>query len=697
MQTQSGSLLRSQFLRILLMATLALQIGCSPGPSAPDGQWPQGGRNEDAAYFSPLKTLAETNVDQLGQAWEFTNFVVRGRTHRGMETTPLVVGRVMYVTGPWSVVYALDATTGEEIWRYDPEVDGGYARRGCCDVVNRGVAVDDGIVYIATYDGYLVALHANTGKPIWKSDTFIDRSRSYTSTGAPRVAGGNVVIGNAGAEMGVRGYISAYDLKSGKLSWRFFTVPAAPETGDETPDVAEARKTWSTDSRWDLGGGGTVWDSMVYDREENNLIIGTGNGMPHPAWSRSPGGGDNLYLSSIVAIDAATGRKKWHYQTTPADSWDYTATQNLILATLKIGGADRKVVMQAPKNGFFYVIDRINGKLISADKYTHVTWADRVDLATGRPVLAPVSDYSKKPTIVWPSEFGGHNWQPMAFSASTGLVYIPVLEMPMKHETAPQSYKPFSLIQGSIPSGRPFDAQDAALMKGQPKSAAQSVLKAWDPVARKVVWASRPGPFGNGGVLATAGNLTVQGGIDGYLYIYRSTTGKLLRRIYIGTAIMAAPMTYAVDGQQYLAITAGLGGSLGVERLDGMVSFERENRERLLVFKLGGGAVSIPPRVTPQALRSAPKEYRGTAAQVAQGRRLFGDHCSACHGAEGHANNFPNLWNLPPEIHAAFNDIVLRGAFKDAGMADFSDVLTKEDARDIHAYISEPLKESRGP
>lgn len=650
--------------------------------------WPQFGGDASGAYYSPADQINASNLDKLGLAFEFTDFEVRGRTHRGLEATPIVVGKTMYLTGPWSVVYALDAQTGRERWRYDPHVDGAYARRSCCDAVNRGVAVHDGLVYVASLDGYLVALDAANGNVRWRADTFIDRSRSYTSTGAPRIAGHVVVIGNGGAEMGVRGYVSAYDLASGKLAWRFFIVPGDPAKGDESPDVTMARRTWSPRSRWDLGGGGTAWDSMIYDPDTNLLVVGTGNGMPHPAWLRSPGGGDNLFLSSIVALDAGTGRLRWHYQTTPGDSWDYTATQNLIFADLTIEGRPRKVVMQAPKNGFFYVLDRATGKLLSADKYTAVTWADYVDLATGRPVLTGQGDYSKSPRIVWPSEFGGHSWHPMSFSPRTGLVYIPVLETPMKFTTAAQPYMPYSVLQGDVTASPPFRAGDPALAGPQPRPVMQSRLVAWDPIRRRVAWSTGAGIFWRGGALSTGSGLTVEGDAAGYLSFYDSKDGRLVRKIFVGTAIMAAPMTYSIDGQQFIAVLAGMGGALNLEYPVGSVARDRDNSERLLVFRLGGGAILLPTRSTPGPMQPAADKYRGTDVEAASGEKLFDAHCAACHGDQFTVGGYPNLWNLPPEVHQSFDQIVLAGAFQDAGMASFADVLSTRDAHAIHAWIS---------
>lgn len=651
---------------------------------------------DETAHYYRSGQVDAGNVKALGVAWEFDGFVVRGRTHRGVEATPIVVGETMYVSGPWSVVYALDARTGRLRWQYDPNVDGAFARRTCCDVVNRGVAVDDGTVFVATLDGYLAALDAATGQPRWKTDTIIDRSRSYAITGAPRIAGPNILIGNGGAEMGVRGYVSAYDRETGKLAWRFFTVPGDPARGDEHPEITAARKTWSKDSRWDLGGGGTVWDSIVYDPDTRIAFIGTGNGMPHPAWTRSPGGGDNLYLSSILALDARTGRLRWHYQTTPGDSWDYTATQNMVLADLIVAGRTRKVIMQAPKNGFFYVLDRVTGELLSAEKFTTVTWADRVDLKTGRPVVAEQGNFAKAPKLVWPSEAGGHNWPPMSFSPETRLVYIPVLEAPMTFEVTPEPYRPYSVIQGSTgvfpPAGEPpaDNAGLRALVAGQPSPKFNAVLKAWDPVRQKVAWTSPALPFWSGGTMATASGLVMQGSADGYLTIYEARTGKRLHRVNLGTGIMASPMSYTIDETEYIAVTAGFGGALNAEYPPGSAARRYENRERLVVFKLRGRAPTLPPARREGAFTVAPARYHGDAAAVARGRRLFVQHCERCHGGAQTVGGYPNLWKMAPETHAAFDQIVTGGALTYAGMASFSDVLTPRDVKDIHAYVATP-------
>jgi quinohemoprotein ethanol dehydrogenase len=685
--------LRHPVRSVLLFAATLLLAACNRQVSAPPAmtEWMR-----ETAHYSLGRQIDAGNVDKLGVAWEFADFVRRGRTNRGVEATPVFHDGLLYMVGPWNVVYALDAKTGQEKWRYDPEVAGEYGRRTCCDVVSRGVAVEDGRVYVATLDGYLIALDSKTGKPLWKSDTFTDRSRSLAITGAPRIAGKVVVIGNGGGEMGVRGYASGFDKQTGKLAWRFFVVPGDPKAGpDESPEVTEARKTWDPKSTWDLGGGGGPWDSIVYDPDTNIVFVGTGNGSPHPGWSRSPSGGDNLYLSSIVALDADTGRKKWHYQTTPHDSWDYTATQNMILADLDVGGRQRKVILQAPKNGFFYMLDRVTGELLSAEKFTTVTWADRVDLKTGRPVLNPQGDYSKGIKLIWPSESGGHNWPPMSYSETTGLVYIPLHESGETFQRTPMPYKPYSIVQGStstIPALMGPNDTAPAILKGQPKPNFNDRLLAWDPVKAKAVWTSEALPYWSGGTATTAGGLVFMGSADGFLAVYDGRTGKVLRRIQTGTGIMASPLAYEIDGTQYVAVAAGFGGAFGGYFAKDTAAARWENKARLIVFKLDGKPVTLPaPRVeAPES--PAPAKYRGTAAQVANGARLFDYHCARCHSDASGAGNYPNLWRLPPATHEAFEAIVLKGIFADAGMASFADVVSPKDARDIHAYLAEPRK-----
>jgi len=380
------------------------------------GNWVTHGRTYSEQRYSPLAKIDAGNVKQLGLAW-----FVDLDTHRGQEATPLIIDGVVYSTSAWSKVQAISATTGELLWQYDPKVPGETGVKACCDTVNRGVAAYQGKLYLGTLDGRLIAIDAATGKEMWSVVT-VDQSKSYTITGAPRVIKGKVIIGNGGAEFGVRGYISAYDAESGKMLWRFYTVPGDPSQPFEAPILAEAAKTWHGEW-WKLGGGGTVWDSMAYDPELDLLYIGTGNGSPWNQQYRSPGGGDNLFLSSVVALKPDTGEYVWHYQSTPGETWDFTATQHIVLADLTIDGQPRKVLMQAPKNGFFYVVDRTNGKLISAKPFVPVNWALEIDLKTGRPVEDPAARFMnpKQPALVMPGPYGAHNWQPMSFSPQTGL------------------------------------------------------------------------------------------------------------------------------------------------------------------------------------------------------------------------------------------------------------------------------------
>ena len=426
-----------------------------------EGQnWMSHGRSYDEQRHSPLKQINTDNVEKLGLAWQFKLDV-----DRGTEATPIVVDGVMYTTGAFSIVYALDARSGELLWKYDPQVAKAVAGKGCCGPVNRGVAVWKGKVYVGAYDGRLIALDASSGKPVWSTQT-VDSSQNYTVTGAPRIIKGQVIIGNGGAELGVRGYVSAYDAGTGELNWRFYTVPGDPAQPPEDAAMKLARPTWFGDSYHLGGGGGTVWDSMAYDPELDLLYIGTGNGSPWNIKYRSEGKGDNLFLSSIVALRPQTGEYVWHYQTTPGDTWDYTATQHIVLADLQINGKLRKVAMQAPKNGFFYVLDRKTGELISAKNFVPTNWASHVDLKTGRPVLTGEADYSSEPKLVTPSAFGAHNWQPMSYNPETGLVYIPAQITAMLYEDFGQrpAVAPNLWNVGVAPLRLPDDAAALAAM-----------------------------------------------------------------------------------------------------------------------------------------------------------------------------------------------------------------------------------------
>ncbi|HTT83278.1 MAG TPA: PQQ-dependent dehydrogenase, methanol/ethanol family [Rhizomicrobium sp.] len=652
-------------------------------------EWLLDGRDFANGRFSPLNQVNEGNAARLGFAWEFRGFLSRGGIHHGMESNPVLVDGVLYFSGPWGNAYAVDARSGKLLWTYDAHADGQSARNACCDVVNRGVAVWKGRVYVASLDGRLAALDARSGRPVWCVDTIVDRKFNTTVDGAPHVAGDNILIGNAGADMGSRGYVSAYDAATGRLAWRFWAVPGDPKKGpDETPEVTFARRSWAKDTRWDLGGGGDPWDSMVYDPRTGLAYLGLGNGGPLPRWLRSPAGGDNLFLSSIVAVDAKTGRMKWYYQETPGDSWDYTATAPIVLADLRWKGRLRHVLMQAPKNGMFYILDRETGELLSAKPFTTVSWNDGIDRKTGRPHVTARADYSRSPRIIWPGSAGGHGWQPMSFDPATGLVYLPVYDAPTRYQTvAVAKFQPGGFNNGAAGMFPPFDARDMTDTPGAPPPHMEGRLKAWNPQTGTAEWVSPALPFLVGGTLSTAGGLVFEGNADGNLSVYGAKDGKLLKRIFTGTAIMAAPISYMVDGVQYVAVLAGAGGPQNVSWAPNNAAFRYENFERLLIFRLDGGAVPLPPRAIPPLREPLPRRMAVNAETLARGQRLFEQQCARCHQEGGGRGAYPDLWNMPRPVADAFDDIVYRGALRYFGMGNFSDSLSKTDVAAIKAFI----------
>ncbi|WP_242091742.1 PQQ-dependent dehydrogenase, methanol/ethanol family [Aestuariivivens sediminicola] len=657
--------------------------------------WVSLGRNFMQQHHSPLDQINEQNVSELGFAWEYDARSKRGRVPRGLEATPFVVDGIMFTSGAWGVVYALNAKSGEEIWRYDPTVDASYNRRACCDVVNRGVAVWKGKVYVGTIDGYLVCLDAENGKVIWRKDTFTDRSRSYTITGPPQIANDVVVIGNSGAEFGVRGYITAFDLEKGEQVWRFYTVPGDPSKAFEHPEMEWASKTWDINSDWETAGGGTVWGELAYDPELNLLYVGTGNSSPYPIWFRSPNGGDNLFLCSILAINPDNGRLVWHYQAVPGEIWDYTNTMNIVLANLEIGGKERKVLMQAPKNGFFYVIDRETGELLSAEKYTAANWASHIDLKTGRPVKTEQGWYKDEPKLVVPSLAGGHSWQPMSYSPQTGLVYIPEIVSPFIYKSV-DSFKFKKLTFGTgldySGAGPPFSEATRKYLKGQSDTVRKNILKAWDPVEQKMVWQiEHMIPGGNGGILSTNGNLVFQGTNTGHLKVYNAETGLILKEIETGTGIMAAPMTYAINGEQYIAVMAGFGGNdLAFGTKDKRAAFRKyQNYGRILAFKLGGKKTPLPPAASNLAVPKPPN-MKIDQTLAGKGESIFENYCISCHQAGYDYNwysQYPNLAKLSEPTYRLLNDIVLKGIYSQNGMASFADVLEESDVEAIKHFL----------
>ncbi len=657
-------------------------VNANTNTDTADIEWRQHGLNAAETRFSTLRDINSDNVATLGLDWYFDY-----PTARGMEATPLVVDGVIYTTGSWSMVFAHDARSGELLWFHDPKVPREWAVHLCCDVVNRGVAYAEGKIISGTLDGRLIALDAESGDILWEVQT-TDRTRPYSITGAPRIVKGRAIIGNGGSELGVRGYVSAYELDSGDMAWRFHTVPGNPEDGFENDAMRAAAETWKGGPWWEIGGGGTVWDSMAYDPELDLLYIGVGNGAPWNHQIRSPGGGDNLYLSSIVALKPDDGSYVWHYQTTPGDSWDYTATQHMILADLELDGRLRKVIMQAPKNGFFYVLDRSTGELLSAQPYAGVTWASHIDMKTGRPVENETARYEETNTgLHLPGPIGAHNWHPMSYSPDTGLVYIPKQDVPYVFANDPDfRYRPGYWNTGTdaLPAAMPDDPETKAAVLGLVKGA----IVAWDPVAATPRWQiQHAGPW-NGGLLSTAGNLLFQGNSGGYFAAYRADNGEELWRFDAQTGVMAAPVTYRLDGAQYVAVVTGWGGSLALVGGEALTAGPMPNRSRLLVFRLG--ADNQLPALTTSPLVFDPPELTASAAQLLDGQRNYLTFCVFCHGdgaVSGGAT--PDLRAMTAETHERWDSIVRGGSHWQNGMAGFAGVLDEQQSENIRQYTIE--------
>ncbi|MBB6228961.1 PQQ-dependent dehydrogenase, methanol/ethanol family [Polymorphobacter multimanifer] len=659
--------------------------------AADPGNWMTHGGTYAEQRFANLDQITAANVDKLGLAWSYEL-----DTNRGQEATPLVIDGVMYTTTAWSKVVALDAATGKELWTYDPEVPKDRGHAACCDVVNRGVAAWNGMLFLGALDGRLIALDAATGKVKWSTVT-IDQSQPYTITGAPRVVKGMVMIGNGGAELGVRGYVSAYDAMTGKKVWRFYTIPGDPSKGPDgevSDEVlrAKAGDTWSG-KYWQAGGGGTVWDAIVYDQELDQLYIGVGNGSPWNHKVRSDGKGDNLFLSSVVALNPDTGKYLWHYQGTPGDTWDFTQTQPITLATLPIEGKKRKVLMQAPKNGFFYVIDRENGKLISAKGFVPQTWTTGVDMATGRPIEVAGQRYPDKTTaLVSPSALGAHNWHPMAFSPQTGLVYLPAQEIPGAYKTdTGYSHKQGAWnLAVAWALNAPTNSLEAtrttrAMLKGQ--------LVAWDPVKQQEAWRVQyDGPW-NGGALATAGNLVFQGNAKGGFQAFDAANGKTLWSFSSERGIGAGPISYMVGDTQYVAVMAGYGGAWGMAGglPDGPQRIQPNGR--VLVFKLGG-TEKLPAYESPELAPPNPPKDRFTKAQIATGKDIYEGNCGICHGGGARSSG------LVPDLRRAralsepklWSEVVHGGLLREQGMVSFAKWFSKSEIEAVRAYVGEQAK-----
>ncbi len=653
--------------------------------------WLSYGGTYDEQRFSRLKNITQDNVKDLGVAWTYDL-----ETSRGVEATPIIVDGIMYVTGAWSIVYALDAKTGEELWVYNPEVSGEDAAKGCCDVINRGVAVHKGKVIVGVFDGRLEALDAKTGKVVWSTLT-VDKSMPYTITGAPRVVKDKVLIGNGGAELGVRGYVSAYDVNTGDLAWRFYTTPNPNKEPDGAASdevfASKANATWGDSGKWKTeGGGGTVWDSIIYDTVNDSVIFGVGNASPWNPKLRDPeGNGDNFFLSSIVAVDADTGKYKWHFQTTPRDQFDFTATQSLILADLPIGadGKPRRVVMQAPKNGFYYVLDAKTGEFISGKPFVNLmTWASGLD-ANGRPIENPNARNWENGFVNIPGPMGAHNWHPMAYNPQTKLAYIPAQQVPQLLKSNPDADNDKKMrwnvglqYEAGVPPVYPKGTLDFIRkdFKGN--------LLAWDPVKQEARWSVEHSGPGNGGVLTTASNLVFQGNIGGELVAYNAETGDKLWAKQANSGVVAPPSTYAIDGEQYIAIATGWGGGWALNYGVGWPKAVTPDVGHVIVFKLGG--TGDVPEIPENGIVMSPKgDAFGDDALKMHGLQKYAENCMVCHGPLVVSSGvIPDLrWSYQTADKESWNDIVIGGALTDNGMVSFSEYLSADDAEAIRAYI----------
>jgi len=633
--------------------------------------WAGFGYNYTEQRYSPLDQINTETVARLGVNW-----VLDLPGDRSLVATPLVVDGVIYFTGTFSHTRAVDARTGKVLWEYDPKsVEHAGDRLRVMWDQNKGPAYWNGKLIISTIDGRLIALDAKTGKPLWETMT-VDPRRSYYITGAPKVFRGKVLIGNGGTEQeAARGYVTAYDAETGEQAWRFWIVPGNPADGFENKAMEMAAKTW-TGEWWKVGGGGNAWHGFTYDPEFNTVYIGTGNGSPWNQKIRSPGGGDNLFLCSIVALDADTGEYKWHYQTVPGETWDYNSNMDIVLADLKYGEQTIKALMHAPKNGFVYVLNRANGELLSAEKIAKVTWAERIDLKTGRPVENPAARYGDGEELVWPSPFGAHSWHAMSYNPNTGLVYIPTIEMPAMWRDGGVDFKAWTSPHFYVNVGVEFGTDDT------PADYGEAYLQAWDPIKNVSVWKQKLPPQWNPGTMTTAGNLVFEGRADGTFVAYNATDGEILWTIDLGSGISAPPVTYTVDGKQYIALLVGWGGA-GL--ISGTLAAQHGwkygvHPRRLYTFALDGTG-KVPPSPPPAFAKPVdPKDFVIDEEKAAYGLHLYAQSCFLCHGGGAvSGGNAPDLRESPIVLSKdAFEDVLINGAKRANGMPRMPGYTDKE-------------------
>ncbi len=640
--------------------------------------WLVKGGNAKGQHYTPVAAINDGNVAELSLAWA-TNIPAPD----GIAATPIVVDGTIYVSAAYSVAYALDGTTGEVLWSYDPDVrsrlvqDPGmsWAARA-----SRGLAVWGGRVYLTTADCRLVALDAKNGEKDWSVQT-CDIQQGYGISDSPYVGGGKVFVGNNGSESGFRnrGYVSAYDAASGEMLWRFFIVPSSNAEENTTPALRMAAKTWTGDALETYGGGGSAWNEMTYDPESGLLFFGTGGALPYSWHVRSPDGGDNLFTSSVLALNADTGEYAWHYQTVPEDSWEYNATMNIALADLEIEGESREALVIAPKNGFHYTLDRLTGELLAADKFAKVNWATHINLETGRPVYGPAAEYWRQgddgATVVWPNMWGAHSWNPMAWHPELSLSFIPVVDVPSIIRDYEDGDFIDTLQMFTEVDGRPFSP---------------GKLVAFDPKRGEARWTVDYAlPF-NGGVMATGGNLVFQGNAEGEFAAFAADSGERLWTVKTGSSISAAPVSYTVEDTQYVLIPVGSGGGLQWVYPQMHSTAESRGPTRMLAFSLAGSAAMPGDTAGRSALRTLPEqpEQEAPPETIALGKYIYSYACGYCHGKNAVARaggSVPDLRYANSETHATWAGIVVGGAKQPNGMPRFD--LSTEEAEAIRAYV----------
>lgn len=660
-------------LSISAIALLEVSIASAGSPAAGSSEWNLIGNNPEQQHYSSLAQINEDTVKNLGLAWVEDMPVKDGSTG-----VPLIDEGIIYQSAALGKVFAHDLGTGKLAWSFDAQIKfpmGIIPSWG--SRLTRGLALWEDLVITATGDCRLIALDKKTGQQRWQASA-CDPDKSYTITGAPRVGGGKVFIGNANADSGAnRGHVNAFDAGTGEFLWRFYIIPGDPAEGFENKAMEMASKTWG-EEYWKKVGGGSPWDAMTYDPKLDLLYVGTDAPFPLDPTMRGAGAGDELFTNAIVALDASTGEYRWHYFTTPGDAWNYAATMHIMIADLNIQGMKQRVVMAAPKNGFFYVLNAESGKLLSAENIVPVNWASHIDINTGRPVKLKDAEWwlkGEEGALVVPGPMGAHNWMPMSYNQETGLVYIPVMEAPMLMTPKKES------LVGGVDVHFYYAHENNLPFHGS--------LLAWNPVEQKEYWRKKIGLPYQGGILSTAGNLVFQGSSEGHFAVYHAMTGEKLWSMFVGSGIIAAPSTVEVDGEQVIVVPAGSGTSSSIGTMPRLAA-DIAGPARLLAFKLGGQA-RVPVHQPVDNQIPKPGRPRSTFEQVKHGEGIWlASGCEVCHGYRVIAapgSSVPDLRKSTENTHKLYAGIVLGGLYASRGMPAFGDYISMKDLEALQDYI----------